>query len=437
MLNKPWAEWDLTQWLDVLANTNQQEIQLGLTRILSVALKLKLQIQSCKVITVGGTNGKGSTVSALEMIYHTAGYKVGAYTSPHLLSFNERIRVNLVPISDDALCLAFGIVEEARESIVLTYFEMTTLAALLYFKQQNLDVIILEVGLGGRLDATNIVDADLSIITTIDFDHQDFLGDTLDAIGFEKAGILRKDKPFIYADSNPPSSIIDVVKKLNTPHYFYGIDYSIVTHLEDWELHYLDQHLIHLPIPKIQIKSAAAAIMASILLQHDLPVSSKHLDCALEAVFIPARLQLLQRGDISILYDVSHNPQSARLLADRLRTLKNSTKIHAVFSALKDKDIIGLINPLKDYVDCWYPAQIDPLSCARAAEADFLLAKLREAEIFVEICYNSPIIAFEAAFKQAMAGDIIVVYGSFFTVSDVMSSCMQKDACTFFQKEIL
>lgn len=191
-MHTPWSEWDLSHWLTHLETRNTREIQLGLTRVLTVAQKLNLQRPNCKVITVAGTNGKGSTVTALETIYHQSGFRVGTYTSPHLLAFNERIRINLAPIQDKDLCQAFSVIEEARYPTNLTYFEMATLAALWYFKQHDLDLIILEVGLGGRLDATNIVDTDLAIITTIDFDHQNFLGDTLELIGYEKAGILRK-----------------------------------------------------------------------------------------------------------------------------------------------------------------------------------------------------------------------------------------------------
>ncbi len=417
-MHKPWSEWNLNQWLNDLENRNNQEIQLGLTRILEVAKKINVHTSGCKVITVAGTNGKGSTVSALEMIYHTAGYRVGTYTSPHLIHFNERIRVNLKPISDDDLCRAFSFIEEARGSVHLTYFEIATLAALLYFKQQSLDVVILEVGLGGRLDATNIIDADLSIITTIDYDHQDYLGDTLESIGYEKAGILRKGKPFIYADHNPPSSIIEVARDLAVPGYFYDIDFSIEEQGEFWVFNCHGEQIKGLPKPKVQIKSASAAIMSSLLLNQDMPVSKKHLYMAMEKVIISGRLQFHQ-DSISILYDVAHNVQSARLLAETIKTKEMKGQVHAVFSALKDKDILGLISPLKDCVDRWYPAQLDN---KRASSASLLCSIFEDAEIFVEVCYTSPLIAFQAALSQAAAGDLIVVYGSFFTVGHVMAA---------------
>ncbi|MGC1182268.1 bifunctional tetrahydrofolate synthase/dihydrofolate synthase [Legionella sp.] len=415
---KPHNEWELTEWLAHLESRTTQEIQLGLTRIQRVERQLKLKSVECPVITVAGTNGKGSTVTALECIYHTVGYKVGVYTSPHLIQFNERIRVGLTPISDQDLCEAFCIIEAVREQTILTYFEMTTLAALYYFKKKDLDLIILEVGLGGRLDATNIVDADLSIITTIDFDHQDFLGNTLDDIGYEKAGILRKEKPFIYADVNPPASVIGVARKCATPTYFFDENYFIKEDENCWSIHCGDKQLNNLSKPSIQLKSAAAAIMATFLLEHDLPVSYEQIETAMRQIFVPGRLQL-QKGVVDILYDVSHNPQAAKLLAKTLGSLNKKAKVHAVFSALKDKDIPGLIEPLKDYVDYWYPAQLD---VKRTVSANLLLFYFKNSEITVEICYNNPLIAFKTALNQAQPGDLIVVYGSFFTVNYVMAA---------------
>lgn len=417
-MDKPYNEWTLAEWLADLETRNTQEIQLGLTRIMSIAQKLQLQAPDSLVITVAGTNGKGSTVTALERIYHAAGYKVGAYISPHLIQFNERIRVDLIPISDNDLCDAFCFIEAAREQIMLTYFEMTTLAALWYFKKNVLDLIILEVGLGGRLDATNIVDADLSIITTIDYDHQDFLGNTLEAIGYEKAGILRPDKPFIYADDNPPLSIINEATQLSCPTYLLNKEFAIKESDNNWGIEFNERQLINLSKPAIQLKSAAAAITASILLNNYLPVTQEQLQVAMRSLFIPGRLQL-QKGRVNVLYDVSHNPQSVRLLANTLRQWDKKSKIHAVFSALKDKDIAGLIEPLKDYVTYWYPAQLD---VKRAISANLLLSHFKNAEINIEICYNSPLIAFETALNQAKPGDLIVVYGSFFTVSHVMAA---------------
>lgn len=413
---KSWQDWTLDQWLYHLEHRNTQEIQLGLSRIKKVAHQLQLVTPQCPVITVAGTNGKGSTVTALETIYNTAGYKTASYTSPHLLFFNERIKVNLHPVSNEDLCRIFGLIEQERGSIMLTYFEMATLAALWYFKEQKVDVILLEVGIGGRLDATNIIDADLSIITTIDYDHQDYLGTTLEAIGHEKAGILRPSKPFIYADKHPPSSIIKRARELSSPYYNYGIEYSFQEQEEFWDLTFLEQSINRLPKPKIQLKSASAALVACLLLQHQLSVTEQQFRESMERIFVPGRLQIIS-GSVDILYDVSHNAQSAGLLAKRLKELDVRNKIHIVFSALKDKDILSMISPMKDFDAQWYLA---PLTGKRACEANDLLSAFKEAEIFVKTCYNSPLNAFQAAWDQAQAEDLIVVYGSFYTVSQVM-----------------
>ncbi len=415
-LIQPQSDWTVPQWLEHLEHRAAEEIQLGLDRITIVAQSLDLKTLTPTVITVAGTNGKGSTVTALETIYRNAGYQVGAYTSPHLLKFNERIRVNGFPISDTELCAAFFEIEMARQNTFLTYFEMATLAALLHFKRCALDVIILEVGLGGRLDATNCIDADLSIITTIDFDHQEYLGNTLEAIAYEKAGILRSGKSFIYADEHPPLSILDVVQKLGVTPYFYNKNYLFQVNDQNWTFT-SSSFVLELPIPAIHLKSASAAIMASIILNEALPVKREDLILAMKQIYVPARLEL-QKGDVSILYDVSHNSQSAKLLADTVNRMQWQGRIYAVFSALKDKDILQLILPLKDCVHRWFPAE---LNNKRAASHHLLQEKFRESQIVVDFCYNSPGAAFEAAYKQAEHGDLILVYGSFYTVSQVLT----------------
>lgn len=417
----PVTKWNLNQWLTDLESRNSELIQLGLERVLAVAQKLKLNSPDCKVVTVAGTNGKGSTVAALETIYHTAGYRVGAYTSPHLLTFNERIRVNLIPIDDEDLCHAFHTIDLMREHISLSYFEFATLAALLYFRQQNIEVMILEVGLGGRLDATNIIDSDVAIITTIDYDHQEYLGNTLEAIAYEKAGIIRENKPFIYADNNPPTSIFTVANQLNALTYIYGRDFSVQEQADTWDLTCFHESFTDLEKPSIQFKSAAAAIAACILLRSSLPVSSEHFYQAMARIFIPGRLQWQKtsKDGVDALYDVSHNPQAARLLANTLKEYTNKKRVHAVFSALKDKDILGLISPLKEHVQRWYLALLDN---KRAAKEDYLLSICRNEDILVEFCYNDPSLAFNAALNNAQSGDLIVVFGSFFTVAQVMAN---------------
>lgn len=413
---KQYKEFTLKEWLDYLENSHQQEIQLGLERIKKVAESLDLLRPKAKVITVAGTNGKGSTVATLEAIYHEAGYQVASYTSPHLLAFNERIKINKELINDNALCEAFTAIEKERGAVFLTYFEMTTLAALWYFKQHKLDVIILEVGLGGRLDATNIIDPDLAVITTIDFDHQDYLGNTKEAIGFEKAGILRAGQLFVYADNNPPESILNCAKTLNTQAYFNTKDYAYQLMTTTIRLDFQGQQ-IELPKPKLHPNSVMAAVISSILLRDDLPVSPKHWEQALNTVFLAGRLQVVRKKAIT-LFDVAHNPQAAIHLAQYIRKFYPKKKVHAVFSGLKDKDIPGLIAPLITCVDFWYPAL---LSVKRAASEKQLLDAFNQYDTQI-ICYLNPLEAYHSASIQASEEDLIVVYGSFITVSEVMTA---------------
>lgn len=437
--NKPSIKRSLSQWLNYLENNSpSHKIKLGLERVAQAAARLNVQHPCAKVITVAGTNGKGSTVNALEHIYCRAGYKVGSYTSPHLIDFNERIKINLKPIEDGVLCELFSLIEENLDSVELSYFEWVTLTALVYFQQQAVDLIILEVGLGGRLDATNIIDTDLAIITTIDYDHQEYLGDTLEQIAYEKAGILRADKPFIYADRNPPKSMLEVANNLNAPTYLLDKDYQFTLESEtDWSFANSKNQFNNLKKPRIQLKSASAAIMASQLLSEFLPVSLTAINEAMNLIFVPGRLQIEQypQQELTILYDVSHNAQSVQLLAESVNAFVNkkgcrSSKVHAVFSALKDKDILELISPLTGYVEHWYFAQLEN---PRAASADYLLSLAKKAEILVEFCYTSPLVAFDEAMTQAEPGDLIIVFGSFFTVGQVMSSQYK----TFEKKGIL
>lgn len=405
------------EWLEFLENRHQQEIQLGLSRISQVAKLMGLNQVDAKVITVAGTNGKGSTVASLEAIYLAAGYQVASYTSPHLLVFNERIRLNQKPITDEDLCEAFSLIEEARGEIALSYFEVTTLAAFWYFKQHALDLIILEVGLGGRLDATNIIDADLAIITTIDFDHQQFLGNTKEAIGYEKAGILRKNKPVIFADTNPPKSILIQAEELETPCFFLGKHYDYFLQEKDFKFVYENQ-LIQFVKPSLHPNAVAAALMASFCLQKELPINDAQRIKGLKTVFLAGRLQLFQ-GDLTTLFDVAHNPQSVSYLTEFIKNLPKKGKIHAVFSALKDKDLQGLVEPLKEQVDYWYLAM---LSGKRAASTEQLMALFANTPGLVPLCYSDPLAAYQAACNEATADDLIIVYGSFITVGKVLAT---------------
>lgn len=409
----------LSEWLFELEHRHVKEIHLGLERVTQVARRLDVQSFPVPVVLIGGTNGKGSTVAALDAIYSSAGYSVGAYTSPHLLRFNERIRVAGKTISDNDLCLLFETIEAVRDDVFLSYFEMATLAALLYFKQSAVDIILLEVGLGGRLDATNCVEPDISIITTVDYDHQEFLGTTLDAIGFEKAGILRADKPFVYADEAPPNTVLEVANQINAKGMILGQDYWFDLNDENWSLRTRTVHFEKLPLPGLHLNAAASAIVASTLIQDRLPIGEEDIRAALPKMFVAGRQQMVQLDDgVDALFDVSHNPQSARLLSSRLTSMKPQGKILAVFSALKDKDISGMILPLKDCIHRWFPAQLD---IKRATSRDDLIHSFESAHISIDFCYTNPVLAWEHAREEALPGDLIVVFGSFYTVGAVMT----------------
>lgn len=405
----------LQAWLFELEHRHVQEIQLDLSRVSLVGSDLELLHWDCPIITVAGTNGKGSTVAALESLYVSAGYRVGSYTSPHLLTFHERIKYNRIPISDDDLCNAFAAIE-AASLVSLTYFEVTTLAALWYFKSLSLDVLILEVGMGGRLDATNALDADLAIITTIDLDHQAFLGETREAIGFEKAGIIRRGKPVLFADDNPPDSVVSQAKLLDAPLYRFNSDYSFEVTDERLTVRVSSTKSLTVPKPALHLKAAAAALVATECLQFRLPVSLIAQQEAMQVVSIVGRQQVV-KGDTITVFDVAHNPQAVLALSDFIRAYKPKRRVHAVFSCLKDKDLCGLIKPMRELVAVWYPAVV---SGVRAATASRLLDAYQVQQITVDLCYDDPRMAYEAALQNTVPGDLIVVYGSFLTVSAVI-----------------
>ncbi len=407
--------WSLSDWLYHLENRYQQEIQLGLARISQVARLLQLNKPRAKVITVAGTNGKGSTIASLEAIYLAAGYRVGSYTSPHLEKYNERIRVARKTIFDQALCQAFRVIEAGRDNIPLTYFEMTTLAALWYFKQQKVDLILLEVGLGGRLDATNIIDSDLAIVTTIDLDHQEFLGTTKEQIAKEKAGILRKGCPFVFADENLPTSLLAQAKFLQCPSYILKQNYAYRLIEDTFEFRYEDQ-TIRFPRPKLHPQAIAAAIMASQLMMNQLPIVETHYRQGLSNASIPGRLQFIATK-IPTLLDVSHNPQAVNFLGKYLNEHPPKGKIHAVFGALQDKAISELIKPMVKWVTFWYPAFLPTKRAALKMHYD---SAFRAYYKKLPRYYSCPRNAYSTALQQAESDDLIVVYGSFYTVGEVM-----------------
>jgi dihydrofolate synthase/folylpolyglutamate synthase len=396
---------------------------MGLSRINRVKDSLGLHF-ACPVITVGGTNGKGSTCAFLESILMAAGYRVGCHTSPHLLSFNERARMSGQSASDAQLLKAFSRVEEARcrisDAPTLTYFEFTTLAIMDLFTNANLDVVILEVGMGGRLDAVNIVDADCAIVTSIDLDHMAYLGNTREAIAFEKAGIFRSKASAICGDPLPPQTLIDHANAIGTDLWLMGRDYSFEGDKQQWGWHGRGKRFSGLSYPALrganQLLNASAVIAALMAIRDRLPVSAQDIRNGLALVELPGRFQVLP-GKPTVVLDVAHNPHAAATLAQSMEAMAYHPYTYAIFGAMSDKDIDGVLKPMIDLVDYWYCTD---LPTPRAASAKDLAKRIqsmgKEALVFSE-----PGKAFQSALDKAGEGDRIMVFGSFYTVAGVMA----------------
>lgn len=407
----------LEAWLDYLITLHPQAVELGLERIKQVALRLALLPFSCPVITVTGTNGKGSCVALLEAILLAQGYRVGAYTSPHLFAYNERVRVNGVIAEDTALCVAFAEIEQARQATTLTYFEFGTLAALLVFKQADLDVVILEVGMGGRLDAVNIVDAEVAIISTIALDHREWLGNTREEIGWEKAGIMRAGKAVVCGDFAVPASVHHYAKQIGAFLYCQGDDFNYEkTGPATWLWSSAKQSLVELPIPRIELQNAAAVLKAAELLPATLKVTPAAIAQGLRHVYLPGRFQIMA-GTVTRIFDVAHNPAAAVWLATQLQATPCNGPTLAVLAMLTDKDREGTVAPLLAIVDAWYVADLQIL---RGGSAQQLVECLHEAGITEVSAYDTVTQAYRAALLQAPSGSRVVVFGSFYTVAEAM-----------------
>jgi dihydrofolate synthase/folylpolyglutamate synthase len=420
----PAAPATLNDWLAYIEQQHTQAIELGLDRLFVVKAALK-QIQTCPVIIVGGTNGKGSTCAMLEAIFTAAGYRVGLYTSPHLLRYNERVRINGRPADDAALCAAFAKVEQARGEVPLTYFEFGTLGAWEVFAAARLDVIILEVGLGGRLDAVNIYDPDCAIVTGVDLDHMDFLGDTRDKIGFEKAGIFRAGKPAICGDAQAPQSLIDHAQKLGADFLLIGRDFAYETQAETRQWSWRGRSgarrggLAHPALRgSRQLANASVVLAALDTLQDRLPLSMAEIRQGLATVELPGRFQTLPGRPVTVL-DVAHNPQAARVLADNLLDQGFFGCTWAVCGMLRDKDIDSVIGALKGRIERWLPCT---LGGPRGAAASELAQCLHAAGETVECEFDTVMAAYAYAKEKAAENDRIVVFGSFLTVADVLDS---------------
>ena len=411
------------QWLGYIERLHPQSIAMGLERVLDLKRRLGLDARY-PIIAVGGTNGKGSCCAMLEAVLLQAGYRVGCYTSPHLLRYNERVRIDGREVDDGALCRAFARVESARTSgggTPLTYFEFGTLAAMLVFGAAEIEVVILEVGLGGRLDAVNAFDADCALVASVDLDHQGYLGDTREAIGFEKAGIFRTGRPAICADADAPATLCAHAAGIGAELMLINRDFGYTAGRNRWRYWGRGGERRGLPYPALrgahQLANAAACIAALDCLRDRLRVTAQNVRAGLLQMELAGRFQVLP-GRPTVILDVAHNPHAARALAVNLGGLPKSARTLAVFSMLKDKDIAGVVDAVKSSVSQWFVSELEG---PRAASATQLAAALAGAGVTVPVTWCDDIAgAWRAACNTATENDKIIAFGSFLTVAAVM-----------------
>lgn len=474
----PSADATLSDWLSYLETVHPTAIDMGLARITEVAQRLELTLP-CVRITVGGTNGKGSTCAMLEAIYLAAGYRVGTYTSPHLIAYNERIRLDGEPADDAAIIEQFARIEAARGDISLSYFEFSTLAAMLLFEQRRVDVAILEVGLGGRLDAVNMIDADCAIVTSVDLDHQQYLGNDREQVGWEKAHIFRPGCPAICGDPMPPQRLIDHAAKIGADLWLFGRDFNYSGDRLQWAYGGREQRRSSLAYPALrganQLLNASAALAAIEALRSSLAVPQQAVRIGLSQVSLPGRMQILP-GMPSIVLDVAHNPHAAAALGQSLDAMQSFPATHAVVGMYADKDVEGVIRRMASRVTHWYCVTLEG---ERGLPADKLAEVVRRVVDErrqlatptvagvgtaggIDLCtptgvagpgvkpaapgvkaaprpgqaprevsiteWSDPVTGFEQARKAADDNDRIVVFGSFSTVGPVLSKLGREGA---------
>lgn len=413
----------LNDWLEYQLQIHPKSIDMSLERISEVAKRLDIKKPARHVITVAGTNGKGSTVAFIEAIARDAGWKVGAFTSPHILDYNERIRIFGINVNDEKLITAFEKIELARKhdaEMLLTFFEFSTLASLLIFAEYDLDLVILEVGLGGRLDATNIIDPDVAVITTVDLDHQEYLGTDRESIGLEKAGIIRAWKPVIFGEKDPPSSALRRAYELGATAIRGHSDYLIEKQENSWCWRE-PGYEIQLPMPSlaapVQIENAATAIAALRALSDE--IDDAAIIEGVRNARVPGRLQKIS-VEPDIVLDVAHNPQAAKQLSQWL--LEHPKTTYAVFAALADKDIEAIISLLQPQIKHWFLAGIDdagPRNLTAAQLQTRVKALIAEP---VLSCHGNIAQAMQAALQRAAADERVLIFGSFHTVAAAMNA---------------
>lgn len=435
-MNKLNSQSPLNEWLCYLENSHFKAIDLGLERIKSVAEKLDLLHPAPFVITVGGTNGKGTSCRLLETILLNAGLRVGVYSSPHLIDYRERVRIQNELLSPESHTASFDFIEKNRTES-LTYFEFSTLSALYLFKQAKLDVVILEVGLGGRLDATNIVDSNIAVITSIDIDHTDFLGSSRDGIAFEKAGIFRRNCPVVIGEPNVPSTMLDYSDSLNCLMSCRDQNWTFSKDEMSWNWKTLDNtNLEYRNLPFCQIPLANAATVLATLQFLPFNISEQIIHQSLQQVELAGRFQTIKSQDLvklahltdkklpRVIIDVGHNPHAARYLSEKLAELGSQTggEILAIFGLLKDKDAQGVIEPLLSQIDAWYCVGLDG---ARGQTGDALARQVEKvaqdlSQSVKVYAAENVISGIEMGLKACNEQDILLVFGSFHTVGEFL-----------------
>ncbi|MFM4704257.1 bifunctional tetrahydrofolate synthase/dihydrofolate synthase [Aeromonas bivalvium] len=401
----------LVDWLSYLEQIHPVNIDMGLTRVGEVARRMGLTRLPGKVLTVAGTNGKGSSCAMAASILMAAGYRVGVYSSPHLLRFTERVRVNGQELADSEHCAAFAEVEAARGEIALTFFEFATLAALWLFRRHAPDVVLLEVGLGGRLDATNVVESDVAMITSIALDHCDWLGDTREAVAVEKAGVYRAGKPAISGEPHPPATIASEAARIKACLRQVGRDFHGDEHQGDWDYHG-QHHWPGLPKPALPLMNAVTVLAA--LESLGLPLPEPAIREGLANARLAGRMQRLQHEPL-VIVDVAHNPHSAAYLASQLRQIPCQGRRLAVVGMLKDKDMAGSLAELDGLIDHWYLASLTGPRGATAALLADALGQDGAAQ------YDAVSEAYRQALADASPSDMVIVFGSFYTVADILA----------------